>query len=170
MKKIKAYLLRRIKSDAGASNTIEFLVAIVFLLMFSVTILDMGFYTSNRTQVTNAAQNGARLAAVYGGTGGENGTPIAQTYGSKKDKDCKVGNDPVSCAVEAELRQAQLVNVVITGIDCGPKTTEKIGMRTYCQIDWISKGIPGSASSFIKRNPENVTRQTAESEVIVDGN
>lgn len=168
MKKVKIYLRDRILSSEGASNTIEFLVAIVFLLMFSVTILDMGFYTSNRTQVTNAAQNGARLAAVYGGTGGEKGTPIAQAYGSAKDSDCKLGDNPVSCAVEAELRQAQLVNVSIKSIDCGPKTTPKVGMRTYCQVDWISKGIPGSASSFIKRNPENITRQTAESEVIVN--
>lgn len=168
MTKFKDRLKSRLQENRGDSNTISLLFSVVILCMFTITILDMGMYNADRNAVIGATQNGARLAAIYGGVGdGNEGTPIAQAYGASDTSDCTMGKNPVTCAVERELRAAGLTNGVVKSIDCGPGKTPEIGDRTYCEVKWLSKGLPGSAMSFIQRNPENVTKQTAESEVIV---
>lgn len=176
MKKInKKRLQKRINGNEAESNTIAVIFIIVFLLMVTITILDASIYFLNRNVISNAATNGARLASIYGGTGGKDGTPISKTYGKGVDsKTCKNSRNPVNCAVEDELKNSNLIGVELGGgkvsssnaIQCGPNNTTKIGERTYCEITWTYGGLPGSAMSFIKRNPVNITKLSAESEVI----
>lgn len=172
MRSLKRFL-KRTKEDKAESNTIAFLFVTVMLLMTTITIIDTGIYFLNRNMVSNAAMNGARLASIYGGTGGPEGTYISQQYGVQT-KDCKNTSNPVSCAVEKELKNTSLIGVQLgsekvaagSAITCGPKETKKVGERTYCEVTWTYKGVPGSAFSFIKRSdPSNLTKMSAESEI-----
>lgn len=166
-------LLKRGKEDKAESNTIAFLFVTVMLLMTTITIVDTGIYFLNRNMVSNAAMNGARLASIYGGTGGPEGTSISQQYGVKTEG-CKNTSNPVACAVEKELDNTSLIGVQLgsssiaatNAIKCGPKDTKKVGDRTYCEVTWTYKGVPGSALTFIKRSdPSNLTKMSAESEI-----
>lgn len=174
-------LKEKINEDRAESNTIAVLFIMVLLIMTALTVIDTGLYFMNRNIVANAATNGARLSAIYGGTGGSNGTPISRAYGETVPQSCKNNANAVNCAVEAELENSNLVNVQLgssrdnavapsDAIKCGPRNTAKIGERTFCEITWTYAGIPGSALSFIQRNPVNVTKLSAESEVIYNGN
>lgn len=171
---------KKIKDDKAESNTIAVIFVMLLLIMTALTVIDTGIYFMNRNIVSNAATNGARLAAIYGGTGGKNGTPIAKSYGQTVPPSCKNNANPVNCAVEAELENSNLVNVQLgskrdkivapqAAIKCGPTNTAKIGERTFCEITWTYAGVPGSALSFIQHNPTNVTKLSAESEVIYNG-
>lgn len=163
---------KRTNEDRADSNTIAFIFVTLLLLMTTLTIIDVGTYFLNRTMVSNAAMNGARLTSVYGGTGGVNGTSISAAYGTSVSG-CKNNSNPVVCSVERELANTSMIDVRLgsksvgasNAIVCGPTTTSKIGERTYCQITWTYKGMPGSALSFARRNPTSVTKMSAESEV-----
>lgn len=177
MNSILKRLKERKSSDRGDSNTISFLFAFVVLIMFFISVLDVGFYFNNRNIITNTATNGARLASIYGGVGDEKGTPIAQAYGNKVE-DCKFNSNPVVCSIERELEHAPLLEVEVRDINCGPKNTTKLGQRTYCEIKWEYAGLPGSVFSFIKVSSKGhkpgegkvrTTRISAESEVITNG-
>lgn len=159
------------KTNNAESNTVAFLFVMVFSLMLTITIIDTGIYFLNRNIMSTAATNGARLVAVYGGTGNTaDGTPIAKAYGSKADPSCVNKANPVVCSVEKELKGSPVSgNTSIKSISCGPVNTDKIGVRTWCEIKWQYDGMPGSAMSFIKGNQVNTTRLSAESEVIYDG-
>lgn len=171
MKRLRNKYKNKKATNKGASTTIEFIFAILFLVMFSISILDMGCYFMNRQIVSNAAQNGARLVSVYGGTGGKEGTSIAKTYGESVDGDCVYDDNPVTCSVEKELKGSQGISLNITNIECGPYDIGKIGERTWCEVTWDYPGIPGSAMTFFKRSSEgNTTRMTSEAEVITNAN
>lgn len=157
--------LNRLRSNKGASQTIEFLIIIIILFMALTMVLDFGMYFINRNVYTTAAQNGARLAAIYGGAGP---TPIAQKYGRTTiTSECSMigANDPVSCAVVQDLLNGNgTVASHITSVQCGPDETNRIGDRTWCEIHWYYEGVPGSLISSLIN--ENVTRVSAESEVV----
>jgi len=57
--------LRRLRSARGA-ELIEFALVLPVLLLLIAGILDMGFLFNNYAVVTNAAREGARMAAVPG--------------------------------------------------------------------------------------------------------
>ena len=163
LKKIK----KNIKSDTGASATVELMFIILFLFVILVTVIDFGLYFSNRNVITNSAQNGARLAAVYGGSGD---TPVARQYGSTKvSPTCSQSgaSDNVSCAVLTELLDTKgLTNVDVYDVNCGPSATQKIGERTYCEITWSYRGVPGSSMALVGFYDKQTTKMTAESEVV----
>lgn len=172
MKNFIQKLKNKTKREDGASSTIEFLFAMSFLLLITITIIDSGIYFANRNIITNSTQNGARLVSLYGGVGGSDkkGTPINQRYGNATVSGCSAaGNsNPVACNVENELKRAPLVNVQVQSITCGPSKTGKLGERTWCEVSWNYPGLPGSARTLIARNSENTkTIMSAESEVIV---
>jgi len=158
---------KNINSDTGASATVELMFIILFLFVILVTILDFGIYFSNRNVITNSAQNGARLAAVYGGSGD---TPVARQYGTTKaTPTCSSygAGDNVSCSVLTDLMETKgLTNVNIYSVECGPSKTSKIGERTYCSITWAYRGVPGSSMSLVGFYNKQVTKMTAESEVV----
>lgn len=155
-----------VRSDDGASATIELIIIMILLFICLMSVIDYGVYFNNRNVITNTAQNGARLAAVYGGSGD---TPVAREYGVRNvTSECsRVGaKDNVSCSVFNELKETKgLTNVTIHNVTCGPNKTSKIGERTYCSISWSNRSVGGSLSfaNLIKRQE---TRMTAESEVV----
>lgn len=157
----------KIKSNKGASGTIEFIFYILFYILLLGTTLDLGFYFVNRNIITNSAQNGARLAAIYGGA---SDTPIAKQYGTTSvTSDCLAvnANNPVSCSVFNELINTKgVTNVELLDIDCGPNLTKNIGDRTYCSIKWKFNGLSSSAIGISKLFSTQETRMTAESEVV----
>lgn len=158
---------KNISSDNGASATVELIILLLGLFIILISVLDYGMYFNNRNVITNIAQNGARLAAVYGGAGD---TPVARSYAADRTitpKCASVGaNNQVSCAVYKELDETSgLTNTTITKIECGPNLTRLIGERTYCEIGWKYTSLGGSLS-FANLFDEGKIRMTAESEVV----
>lgn len=172
MKNFRNLLRKRKDSDRGDSNTISFLATMLFLVMLTITLIDVSVYMVNQNIMNNAATNGARLVSVYGGTGRDStGTPISRRYGAQVSNCVNTAN-PVVCSVENELKGTTSMGPVkVKSVTCGPQATKRLGEATYCEIQWTYAGIPGSALSFIKpKNQVQVTRLTAESEVIYNGN
>jgi Flp pilus assembly protein TadG len=60
--------LRRAIRDARGAELVEFALVLPILLFVLAGILDMGFLFNNYEVVTNAAREGARLAAIPGWT------------------------------------------------------------------------------------------------------
>jgi Flp pilus assembly protein TadG len=56
----------RLVRDAGGSEVVEFAFVLPILLLIMAGILDMGFLFNNYQTLTNAAREGARMAAVPG--------------------------------------------------------------------------------------------------------
>lgn len=158
-----------IKSDSGVSATIEFIFLILILWSVLITIIDFGLYFNNRNIITNTAQNGARLAAVYGGA---SDTPVAKQYGSTNTSspNCsRMGaSNTVSCSVVREINETRgLVQTEVKRVNCGPGKTTKIGERTYCEITFQYKGIAGGNLSIASALFGDTTiKMTAESEVV----
>lgn len=172
--------LSKIKDDNGAAQTIEFLIMTIFLFSLTMTILDFGVFFNNRGVIFNAAGNGARLIAVFGGS---KETSISNQYGVvKMTNNCRKNgniNSPTACSVFEELAaQKMTIMTTVDKIECGPDKTTGIGDRTYCQVDYSYHGLPGSALSLANRVTGSRTSKTgptkapytviatAESEVI----
>lgn len=160
-------MINRLKKDKGDANTISMIFVVFLLVVILFTVVDAGIYFNNRYIITNAAQNGARTAAIFGGT---EANPISRKYGlTEISSDCRTfGVDSVvECSVYNELKEStQTVNVQVKSIECGPSKTSKIGDRTYCEIHYSFGGTPGSALALAKFFGENRVRMTAESEVV----
>jgi len=161
---------KNLKSDSGLSGTIEFINLILILWVVLVSVIDFGLYFTDRNIMTNAAQNGARLAAVYGGAGD---TPVARQYGKiTKSPLCskysgKITNNIVSCQVAEEIANTTgLVNAEVEKIDCGPDKTSSLGERTYCKVDWKYKGVAGYISFAYPLFNTTHLNMTAETEVV----
>jgi hypothetical protein len=146
----------RIRNERSDSNTIEFLIMILLIFGIFLMFSDFGLYFLNRNIITNAAQNGARLAAVYGGT---SGTSIEQEYGTETN--CSESDSAVGCTVINELKETGLgKSAKVSEVTCGPGKTKKIGERTYCSITWKFKGF-----TDLLDKPQT-TIASSESEVI----
>jgi hypothetical protein len=170
----------RLKKNSGDSNTISLIFCTLLLLVMTMTIIDLSITFSNRNVVLTACQNGARTAAIYGGTGTSSAsTAIQNKYGTSmasiQTTDCvKAGaKTAVECSVINEIMKSDVaIDIKIlagNGVECGPGTTSKIGERTYCTVRWRWEGIAGSALSVSKdRNVQTTTTATAEAEVIAD--
>ena len=160
MNNIYNRLNNRIKNDNGEANTIE-------MIFIMITVIDAGMYFNTRYVMTNAAQNGARTAAVFGGV---DPNAISKKYGvtsipSNCDK--SIASSVVACTVVDELKeQKQSVSGQVLRVDCGPGKTSKVGDRTYCEIDYNYRSIPGSAIGLANFSGKNTVKMTAESEVV----
>lgn len=162
-------IISNLREENGASATIEFILLTLLLFSIMITVLDFGLYFNNRFIVSNAAQNGSRLVAIYGGT---EDTPILRKYGTKNiTPTCTQlmrgkPNAP-GCQVVQELEQSKgKVNIKVNSVYCFPESTNRIGQITYCTVSWEYRGIPGSALSLVKGFKNNVTSITSESEVV----
>ena len=61
-----------------------------------------------------------------------------------------------------------IVNTEIKSVDCGPNKTTGIGTRTWCEVSWEYKGLPGSSLSLLPNGYGNQkTKMTSESEVVI---
>lgn len=154
-------LRKRIKGDKGDSNTVSMLFVLLIIFFVAMFVMDVGTYFMNRNVIVNSAQNGARLAAVYGG---DSETPVAKKYGALSiTPDCAKMNisTPVACNVLTELKNGSTTgHTNISNVSCGPTKTTKIGQRTWCEISWRYKGF----LSFL--NGDHTVRASAESEVL----
>ena len=158
----------KLKRNNGNSNTIEMLFIIIILFMVTITIIDTGIYFSNRYILSNAAQNGARIASVFGGV---QANSISRQYGiTDISPECNVigVNSVVACSVLQELIQQKndLIEIRIKKVECGPNVTTRIGDRTYCKIEYQYRGLPGFGLSFIDIAGNHEIIMTSESEVV----
>lgn len=152
---------KRIKGNRGDSNTVSMLFVILIIFFVALFVIDVGTYFMNRNVIVNSAQNGARLAAVYGG---DSETPVAKKYGALSiTSDCAKMDisTPVACNVLTELKNGSMTgHANVSNVSCGPVRTTKIGQRTWCEVNWQYKGF----LSFLDGN--HVVRASAESEVL----
>lgn len=153
---------KRVRGDGGASATIEFLLMLIIIIFIFVVVIDSGLYFLTRNILTNAAQNGARLAAIYGGA---SDTPISREYGTRiiHPQCANAGaNNLVSCSVVAEIAEGGMTDAVrVSEVKCGPAKTTQIGERTWCEIKWRFRGLSGAFRG------QQTIRGTAESEVLL---
>ncbi len=167
MNKIYNKLNNRVKNDNGEANTIEMIFIMLLLIMVMITVIDAGMYFNTRYVMTNAAQNGARTAAVFGGV---EPNAISKKYGITSipaNCDQSIASSVVACTVVDELKtQKQSVSGQVLRVDCGPGKTNKVGDRTYCEIDYNYRSIPGSAIGLANFSGKNTVKMTAESEVV----
>lgn len=157
---------KRLKSNKGAAATIEMVIMSALIFIVLLLVLDFGVYFINRNTYTMAAENGARLAAIYGGAGP---TPISQKYGINeiKPKCSQINaNSPAACAMVLDLIDSRrgIINSEPVNAVCGPTMTGHMGERVWCEINWRYYGVPGSiVSRLLSRQ---TTRVSAESEVV----
>lgn len=165
---IIAKIKQKSKSSKGLSDIISLMFVWIMILIILMTIVDVGIWFSNRTAVIDAAQDGARLAAVFGGVD-EN--EISSQYGvqDKMPTVCSQNGakNRVECAVILALAaNKQTTNTKITKIECGPGRTSGIGDRTYCEVHYRYNGVPMSGLSFIHLSRDNVVRVSSGTEVV----
>ena len=173
---MKNNIMKRFSSDEANSATVEFILLLLVLFTILITILDFGMYFNNRAVIANSAQNGARLAAIFGGS---TETSISKQYGSKNwdgnrttnmtQRCIGVANNPIACIVLEDLLDNKgMVNTQIKRVDCGPGKTTGIGTRTWCEVSWEYKGLPGSSLSLLPNGyGKQKTKMTSESEVVI---
>lgn len=173
---MKNNIIKRFSSDEANSATVEFILLLLVLFAILMTILDFGMYFNNRSVIANSAQNGARLAAIFGGS---TETSISKQYGSKNwdgnrttnmtQRCIGVANNAIACIVLEDLLDNKgMVNTQIKSVDCGPGKTTGIGTRTWCEISWEYKGLPGSSLSLLPNGyGTQKTKMTSESEVVI---
>ena len=104
MNKIYNKLNNRVKNDNGEANTIEMIFIMLLLIMVMITVIDAGMYFNTRYVMTNAAQNGARTAAVFGGV---EPNAISKKYGITSipaNCDQSIASSVVACTVVDELK------------------------------------------------------------------
>ena len=173
---MKNNIIKRFSSDKANSATVEFILLLLVLFAILMTILDFGMYFNNRSVIANSAQNGARLAAIFGGS---TETSISKQYGSKNwdgnrttnmtQRCIGVANNAIACIVLEDLLDNKgMVNTQIKSVDCGPGKTTGIGTRTWCEVSWEYKGLPGSSLSLLPNGyGTQKTKMTSESEVVI---
>ena len=70
--------------------------------------------------------------------------------------------------IEDLLENKGMVNTQIKRVDCGPGKTTGIGTRTWCEVSWEYKGLPGSSLSLLPNGyGTQQTKMTSESEVVI---
>lgn len=181
-------MIEKMKKRVG-SDRADSLVSAVFVLpmlfFMLVTTVDFGIYLSNRGQIQAIARDGARTVAIMGGDGSAaSSTSLEYAYGQERSVVCEkvtdqyTGNISSKTTIECNVIQslshnANLVNVEITDVECGPERAQAIGEKTYCAVYWKNNGIPGSAMSFTRGQDRagdglggtQITRGSGESEV-----
>lgn len=168
-------ILKRMKSDRGASSLISFMLVVPLLLGAVFMVIDFTFYNTNRDQVNAIARDAARTVAIYGGNGNATkATSIEKSYGMSRTNACSAGRSDITTSpqkyifinadrsqmtgVECNILAAMANNTGLTSISskvpvkvkCGPDSAPNIGSRTYCTVEYTYDSMPGNALSFIK--------------------
>ena len=139
---------KRIKSDRAGATTIEYIFVSLMLFMAAILVIDIGIYFVNLNSVSNSAQNGARLAAVYGGAGE---TSISKEYGNKNPLESSAGSDAKRLASGKNLVEKSVINELaqnksgitlnIIDVSCTPDKVSRVGERTSCAVTWNYKNL-----------------------------
>lgn len=162
-------LIRRIKDDKGASNTISFMVIMFFVMIMIISFIDVGLYFNTKNQMQAAAENGARSVAMYGGV-------------SNKVRDVRGGSiDPIELtwqSIPSNFRTIKpgknVVYVTKSKITCHPQTGKiKAGDPVWCEVGYKWNGIAGAFNLFKlgvygTSAPDTVVRGTSVSEVTIE--
>lgn len=152
----------KIKSEKG-ENTITTILAFPLLWCLIMTIIDFGAFNMNGMQLRNDLRDGARTAAIFGGTnnkltesygtacggGKDDGADkLAGKYGSKGGG--TDSNNLVTCLVANKINNnPSYINMKLSNIKCGPSSgSVKIGQATWCEATYDYQGMPGSALSL----------------------
>lgn len=156
---------KKIRSDNANSSTVELILMMILVMGIFFMIITLSMFFANRNAMVSAAQNGARIASIYGGTAYN---PIIASYG--RQETCAgfgsivAPNDIVGCTVVKALQQSRnAMGVNVRKVSCGPAKTSRIGDRVYCSITWEFKA-PINWKKL--KGPHTITA-TAESEVVV---
>lgn len=164
----------RSKSDKGASNTISFIVIILFIMTLLISFIDVGLYFNVKNQMQSAAENGARSVALYGGTD----TVVRYWRGGVKDGR---GTRPVDLVYNSipDIYKGKPAGSIVTvqpaGVACFP-TAGKInaGDQVWCEVTYVYNGLAGRFGIFnLGRGAEAIAagmtvRGTSVSEVTIE--
>ena len=164
-------IFNKLKEDKGVSNTISFIVIMLFIMIMLVSFIDVGLYFNAKNQMLTAAENGARSVALYGGVN----TSVRNAKGGMGPEDLVWISIPDSYKTTTSNRT---IVVDRSGVDCQPKSGRiKAGDLVYCDVTYIYNGIAGRFSLFnmgrmsqdksINNNSMTV-RGTSVSEVSID--
>lgn len=162
---------KRSKSDRADSTIVSTLFVIPLAIAILITIIDVSIFFANRTQINASAREGARTAAIFGGSGTESRqTEIERAYGNKTacadlqvalagntNEGVIIPKTPVECHTFLSLlNNNSLISVVIQSVSCSPDFTTDatggIGSETKCEVKWAYNSVPGSGLSFIKNS------------------
>ena len=173
MKSYLSWAASETHSDDADSTVISMVFVFPILLMMIITMVEVPILFSNRNLMQNDLRQGARTAAILGGTGitgVSSANKLAYTYsdntacnelgdidnswidpsgvGHKTLTDGK--NDPVACETASAIgNNKSYIAFHIYEIKCGPVKTNKIGEPTWCQASYYFDGIPGGSMSLI---------------------
>lgn len=160
------------KEDKGASNTISFMVIMLFIMTMLVSFIDVGLYFNTKNQMLSAAENGARSVALYGGVN----TKVRDVRGGSTTPEDLVWISIPDAYKNPTANRTVVVNK--SGIKCHPQS-EKInaGDLVYCDLTYTYNGIAGRFSLFNlgrmsqNKNVNNASmtvRGTSVSEVTIE--
>lgn len=160
------------KEDKGASNTISFIVIMLFIMTMLVSFIDVGLYFNTKNQMLSAAENGARSVALYGGVN----TQVRSVRGGSTTPE-----DLVWISIPNAYKNPTANKTVVvkkSGIKCHPKSGKiKAGDPVYCDLTYTYNGIAGRFSLFnLGRMSQNkninnasmTVRGTSVSEVTIE--
>jgi Flp pilus assembly protein TadG len=142
------------RSERG-ENTITMLIAFPLLWAVIMTIIDFGVFINNTSTLREDLRDGARIAAVFGGTDND----ISAAYGTSCTSTSSEGgskggrtdsNNIVSCLVANKINEntSYVNNMIISDIKCGPSSGTKVGQATWCSAHYLYEGMPGSVFSL----------------------
>lgn len=138
-------IIKRMKSDKGASNTISFIVIIAFIMTMLVSFIDVGLYFNTKNQMQTAADNGARSVAMYGG----NDTEVRDFRGGSTSP-----QELVRISIpDAYKNPTANKTVVLNNVKCDVESSKpgnKItaGDHVYCDVTYTYNGIAGGFGLF----------------------
>lgn len=131
------------KEDKGASNTISFMVIMLFIMTMLVSFIDVGLYFNTKNQMLSAAENGARSVALYGGVN----TKVRDVRGGSTTPEDLVWISIPDAYKNPTANRTVVVNK--SGIKCHPQSGKiKAGEPVYCDLTYTYNGIAGRFSLF----------------------
>lgn len=155
-------ILKRAKEDKGASNSVSFIVIMLFVMALLISFIDVGVYFNVKNDMRTAAENGARNVALYGGTDGSilrsvrgNATPAETVvYQSINENYQTAGATPV---------------VELQGVNC-EAPTPNAGDMVFCDVTYKYNGLAGNFGFFQLGKGDNIVkvRGTSVSEVTIN--
>lgn len=152
-------LLNKIKEDRGASNTVSFIIIILFVMILLVSFIDVGVYFNAKNELRSAAENGARNVALYGGTGGDLRKYVRS--------DVSAADDIVWASIHTNYQPSESSSpvVVIKDVSCGPDEAKEAGDEVWCKIKYQYNGLAGNFGLFGFAGDEITVKGVAVSEV-----
>lgn len=135
-------LFKRVKEDKGASNTVSFIVIMMFVMILLVSFIDVGIYFNAKNELRSAAENGARNVALYGGTDGS----LRDVRTGVSDAETIVWNS-IDTNYTPAAASSPVVEVRTSGITCGPNKA-RAGNEVWCEISYKYNGLAGNFGLF----------------------